>query len=148
MILVSGPEALLADRAVDAVVAHARAEDAEVEVVEVEAVRLDAAVLVELTGQSLFSSRRVAVLRNLAELPAGLATDLVRLAVEPLPDVALVLVHSGGARSKALLDQLRAAGVDGRGLPVPEAVGAAAVRDRGDEAARRFDRARGGPVPA
>ena len=71
VILVSGPEELLADRAVEAVIAHARGEDTGVEVVEVEAVRLDAAGLVELTGQSLFSSRRVAVVTDLAELATG-----------------------------------------------------------------------------
>jgi DNA polymerase-3 subunit delta len=120
VVLVSGPEALLADRAVEAVVARARAEDAGVDVAEVEAVRLDAASLVELTGQSLFSSRRVAILRDLAELPAGLASDIVRLAAEPLPDVALVLVHHGGTRSKALLDQLRAAGVEVVDCPSPK----------------------------
>jgi DNA polymerase III subunit delta len=112
VVLVSGPEALLADRAVEAVVARARAEDAGVDVAEVEAPRLDAASLVELTGQSLFSSHRVAILRDVAELPAGLASDIVRLAAEPLLEIALVLVHHGGTRSKALLDQLRAAGVE------------------------------------
>ena len=38
MTLVTGPEALLADRAVDQVVARARAEDPQVEISEIEAV--------------------------------------------------------------------------------------------------------------
>ena len=44
--LVSGPEALLADRAVDQVIARARAEDPQVEIAEIEAARLDFASLV------------------------------------------------------------------------------------------------------
>ena len=112
VVLVNGPEALLADRAVAAVVARARAEDDQVEVTETEAARLDSGRLAELTGQSLFASRRVVVLRDLPELPAESAPAVVRLATEPLPDLAVILVHPGTNRGKSLLDQLKAAKVE------------------------------------
>ena len=112
VILVSGPEALLADRAVDQVVARARTEDPQVEISEIDAVRLDSPSLVELTGQSLLSSRRVAVIRDLAELSLDLSGELAALAAEPLPDLGLVLVHRGGNKGKPLLDRLREANVD------------------------------------
>jgi DNA polymerase III subunit delta len=112
MTLVTGPEALLADRAVDQVVARARAEDPQVEISEIEAARLDFASLVELTGQSLFSNRRVAVIRDLAELPLDLSGELIRLAADPLTDLSVVLVHRGGNKGKPLLDRLREAQVD------------------------------------
>jgi DNA polymerase III subunit delta len=112
VVLVSGPEALLADRAVAAVVARARVEDDQVELTEIEAGRLDSGRLTELTGPSLFASRRVLVVRELTELPAALSGPVAALATEPLPDLALILVHPGGARGKPLLDQLRAAKVE------------------------------------
>ena len=110
--LVSGPEDLLADRAVDQVVARARAEDPQVEIAEIDAARLDFASLVEFTGQSLLSSRRVAVIRDLAELPPDLGGELTRLATQPVPDLSVVLVHRGGNKGKPLLDRLREAQVD------------------------------------
>ena len=110
--LVSGPEGLLADRAVDQVVARARAEDPQVEIAEIDAARLDFASLVEFTGQSLLSSRRIAVIRDLAELPLDLGGELTRLATQPVPDLSVVLVHRGGNKGKSLLDRLREAQVD------------------------------------
>jgi DNA polymerase-3 subunit delta len=111
VVLVSGPEGLLADRAVDELVTRARALDPEVEVTETDAVRLDAGLLAELTGGSLFSSHRVAVVRDLAQLPAELVDPMTRLATEPVDDLALALVHGGGVKGKALLDKLKKAKV-------------------------------------
>jgi DNA polymerase III subunit delta len=111
-ILISGPEALLADRAVDGVVVRARAEDPEVEITEASALRLDPAMLVEITGQSLFSTRRVTVLTDIADVASDVGGPLAELAEEPLPDLSLVLVHRGGPKGKVLLDRLAAAGVE------------------------------------
>lgn len=107
VVLVTGPESLLADRAVTAVLDRARAEDRELEVSEVEAGDLDPGTLTEITGGSLFATRRAAVIRNLANLPAELADAVVALATDPDPDIALVLVHQGGVKGKAVLDRLR-----------------------------------------
>lgn len=111
VLLVSGPESLLADRAIDELVAAARAADPEVEVTETDAARLDAGLLAELTGGSLFSSHRVAVVRDLAQLPADLVDAMTRLATAPVEDLALVLVHGGGVKGKGLLDKLKKAKV-------------------------------------
>jgi DNA polymerase III subunit delta len=104
---VVGPEALLTERAVDQVVSRARAEDASTEVAALEAGRLNANTLVEITGASLFSVKRVAVITDLGELPADLSEPLAGLVADPAEDLALVLVHRGGNRGKALLDRLR-----------------------------------------
>ncbi len=113
LILVSGPEALLAERAVDQVATRARAEDPEVEIAEANAASLDPAMLVELTGQSLFSTRRIAVVSDLGDVSLDVGEAIARLAAEePLPDVSLVIVHRGGAKGRALVDRLSAAGVE------------------------------------
>ncbi|WP_375424199.1 DNA polymerase III subunit delta [uncultured Friedmanniella sp.] len=109
--LVSGPEGLLADRAVAGLVEQIRAESPEAEVSRVDADRLDAGRFAEMTGASLFAVRRAAVVSDLAALPADLAEDVLALARSPLDDLALVLVHGGGQKGKGLLDKLKAAKV-------------------------------------
>ncbi len=102
-----GPEALLAERAVADTIRRVRSEDSDVEVSPIEAARLDAGKLTEITSPSLFSSRRAAVITELGELPAELHGAVAVLIEEPLDDLAVVLVHRGGARGKALLDRVR-----------------------------------------
>ena len=109
--LVSGPETLLADRAVEGLRAQIRAEAPDAELSEIEAVRLDAIKLAEVTNPSLFADRRAAVITDLASLPAELYPSVIQLATAPLPDLAVVLVHGGGPKGKGLLDKLKAADV-------------------------------------
>ena len=109
--LVSGPESLLADRAVSGLLEQIRTESPEAEVTRVEGDKLDPGRFAEMTSASLFAVRRAAVVTDLANLPAELADDVLALAREPLADLALVLVHGGGQKGKGLLDKLRAAKV-------------------------------------
>ncbi|WP_246186871.1 DNA polymerase III subunit delta [Microlunatus speluncae] len=106
-VLVTGPEGLLADRAVTDVLTKARNAAPEIEVTEVEAGRLDGGRLAEISGASLFSSTRAAVIRNLADLPADLNDQVLELAGVEVEDLVLVLVHGGGMKGKGLLDKLR-----------------------------------------
>lgn len=112
VVLVTGPEALLADRAVTGIVAACRLDEPQVDVAETEAIRLDPGSLATMSGGSLFASRSVVVVRDLANLPTPLTDQLLALATDPLPDLALVLVHGGGVKGKALLDKLRKAKVE------------------------------------
>ena len=109
--LVSGPESLLADRAVTALLEQVRTESPEAEVSQVDADRLDPGRFAEITSASLFAARRAAVVTDLANLPVELADDVLGLARAPLDDLALVLVHGGGQKGKGLLDKLKAAKV-------------------------------------
>lgn len=109
VVLVGGPESLLADRAVEALVSAARREDGSAEVTDIEAARLDAGSLASITGGSLFATRAVAVVRDLANLPAELTDAVAALARDPLDDLALVLVHGGGVKGKGLLDKVKKA---------------------------------------
>lgn len=106
-LLVTGPESLLADRAVADVLAKARAAAPELEVTEVEAVRLDQGRLAELASPSLFSSSRAAVIRNLSELSSDLFDPVLEIAGAKVEDLTLVLVHGGGNKGKGLLDKLK-----------------------------------------
>ena len=112
MTLISGPEALLADRAVAAIRRQILAEAPATELTEIEAARLDGGKLAEITSASLFSTQRAAVITNLAELPTELYPSLISLAGSAQPDLAMVVVHGGGQKGKGLLDKLRAQAVD------------------------------------
>lgn len=112
VVLVSGPESLLADRAVEALLSQVRREAPEVEVNEIEAVRLDGSRLAEITSASLFSARRAAVLTDLANLDPDLYDAVAALARAATEDLALVVVHGGGQKGKGLLDRLKAAGAE------------------------------------
>ena len=112
LVLISGPEALFADRAVEALCLQMRSEAPDVEVSEIEAARLDSGKLAEITGPSLFSSHRAAVITELEDLAPELDVDLVNLAAEQLPDLAIITVHRGGPKGKGLLGKLKSAGVE------------------------------------
>lgn len=109
--LIQGPEALIAERAVHELVTAATAARPDATVSRVPAASLDRGTLAEITTGSLFSSAVVAVVENLAELPAEVVDDLVGLAAQPPDEVALIVVHGGGPKGKAVLDRLRKAGV-------------------------------------
>ncbi len=109
--LIQGPESLLAERAVQQLVGQATEARPDATVSRVPAGGLDRGTLAELATGSLFSAATVVVVEQLAELPAEVADDLLALATEPGDDLALILVHEGGAKGKALLDRLRKAKV-------------------------------------
>ena len=112
VILISGPEALLAERALAEIRRQVLDEAPDVEVVETEATRLDGARLLEMTSPSLFSNQCAAVITDAAELTAELAQEVLALARTPAPELALVVVHGGGQKNKALLDGLKKAGTE------------------------------------
>jgi DNA polymerase III subunit delta len=108
--LAVGPEGLLADRAVAGVVMAARGADPDADVTEVSARDLGAAALGEHTSPSLFTTRRVLVVRDLQDADDDLGAALAAYSAAPADDVHLVLVHLGGPKGKRVLDALRKAG--------------------------------------
>lgn len=112
VVLVSGPESLLAERAVERLVGAARAERPGASINRVDAATLDAGSLAEVTGGSLFASDSIVVVQELAELPQEMFDDVALLATSPVAELALVLVHPGGVKGKNLLDRLKKAKVE------------------------------------
>src|SRR3954467_11029114 len=105
--LVSGPEEFLGERAISSVRAAVRSHDPEAEFSETMAASLTMAELGDLASPSLFSATRCVVVRGLEDLPEESAPGLLDYAASPADDVALVLVHSGGAKGSGLLTKLR-----------------------------------------
>ncbi len=112
VVLVSGPESLLAERAVDRLVRAALAERPAASVSKVDAGDLDAGGLAEVTGGSLFAEEAVVVVQQLSDLDPALFDAVLAFTVNPSDDLALVLVHPGGVKGKGLLDKLKKARVE------------------------------------
>ena len=105
--LVTGKEEFLGERTVAAVRDAVRTADAEAEFSETQGSGLTLATLGELAAPSLFSSVRCVVVRQLEDLPDESVDGLLDYAAAPADDVALVLVHSGGAKGSGVLTKLR-----------------------------------------
>lgn len=104
--LVVGDEELLTARAVSEVVRAARADDAEAEVRDLPCAELQRGDVDDALSPSLFGGRRVLVLRAAQDLPKDLHDELLA-AVEDVPEeTSVVVVHAGGAKGKALLQEL------------------------------------------
>ena len=126
--VVVGEEELLVDRAVSAIVAAAsppgardRPPDVEgTDVHDAAAAGLAPGELTALTAPSLFGGGCVVVVRGAQDAVKDLAAELTRLAAAPVPDVVLVITHSGagGAKGKALLTALASAGAARLDCPV------------------------------
>ncbi len=108
--LVTGPEELLNQRAVAAVLQAVRHADEESEVSETTADQLSMGALADLAAPSLFSAIRCVVVRGLEDLPDDTHDGLLGYAASPAEDVGLVLVHSGGQKGSGLLAKLRKLG--------------------------------------
>lgn len=107
VVLVSGPEEFLADRAVREVRALVREQDPEAEVSQTAAGELTMAALGDLAAPSLFSTTRCVTVLELEHLPEESHAGLLEYAADPAPDVALILVHGGGQKGSGLLTKLR-----------------------------------------
>ena len=110
VVLVTGPEELLAERAVDRLVAQARERDPQVEVTRIDGSAYGPGQLQLATSPSLFAEDRVVVVENVEKATDELVLEATAYVAHPESDVVLILRHGGGQRGKRLLDAVRAAG--------------------------------------
>ncbi|MDQ0376385.1 DNA polymerase III subunit delta [Amycolatopsis thermophila] len=99
--LVLGEEELLVERAVRGALTQARQEDPTAELTKVRVSDLTPPALAELVSPSLFSEGRVIVLEGAQDIGQELADAVLAYAKMPADGVVLVVVHTGGGRSKA-----------------------------------------------
>ncbi|OZM74264.1 DNA polymerase III subunit delta [Amycolatopsis antarctica] len=113
--LVLGDEELLVERAVRASLDAARAADSGAELSRVKVAELTAPMLAELVSPSLFSEGRVIVLDAAHDAGQDISDAILDYVRQPADGVTLVVVHTGGGRSKAakaLPAALRKAGAE------------------------------------
>lgn len=137
-VLVSGPEAVLAERGLAQTLDELRVGAPDLEVIAVTAGAYEAGELVLHTSPSLFGGAKCVVVHDLDEASEDLQADLLTaLAGPPEPDLTLVVLHKSGQRGKKVLDALR-----GAGARVIDAPAIKTDRDKADFAAHEFRRAR------
>ncbi|OBI99574.1 DNA polymerase III subunit delta [Mycobacterium alsense] len=115
--LVLGDEELLVERAVADVLRAVRkraggAENPDIPVNRMRAGDVDAYELAELLSPSLFADERIVVLEAAAEAGKDAAAVIASAAADLPAGTALVVVHSGGGRAKALATELQSLGAE------------------------------------
>ncbi|MET9627788.1 DNA polymerase III subunit delta [Lentzea sp. NPDC006480] len=111
--LVVGEEELLVERAVRAALEAARTVDPTADLTRVQVTDLTPPELAELVSPSLFAEGRVIVLQNAQDIGKEVADTVLSYIKAPADGVTLVVLHTGGGRSKAAKDlpgQLKKAG--------------------------------------
>lgn len=112
--LVLGDEELLVERAVGAILRdiRKRAGSDDVPVDRLRAGEVSTSELAELLSPSLFAEERLVVLEAAAEAGKDAVALIASAAADLPPGTALVVIHSGGGRAKALADQLKKLGAE------------------------------------
>ena len=103
--LLLGSESALADRALTKITAELKDENAEVTTLF--AGDVSVGEISDALSPSLFSERRALILRDLQDLIEDAKIEITRYLEQTDPTLTLVLVHKGGVKGKALLDQIK-----------------------------------------
>lgn len=127
VVLISGPEQFLADRANRTIRDALRSADPAIEVHDVDAPSYAAGELFTIASPSLFAEPRLIRVDGVDKASDALIEDAVRYLEEPAEDTTLVLRHRGGQRGKRLLDRVR--GESGQAVGAVEVVCAEIKRD-------------------
>jgi DNA polymerase III subunit delta len=107
VVLVSGPEELLAERAIRRIREALTAEDPSLEVSDLDASSAASGDLLTLASPSLFGEPRLVRVTAVERLSDAFLTEALRYLEAPADGAFVVLRHAGGMRGKKLLDAVR-----------------------------------------
>ncbi|MCU1515268.1 MAG: polymerase subunit delta [Microbacteriaceae bacterium] len=107
VVLVSGTEQFLADRAIRTLREILRAEDPSLEVSDIEADAYSPGELITLASPSLFAEPRLIRATAVEKCTDAFIAEVMAYLENPADDTYLVLRHGGGVRGKKLLDAVR-----------------------------------------
>ncbi len=125
-VLISGPEGVLAERALASILEALRAGDPDLEVIKLYAEGYQGGTLTMHASPSLFGGTKMIVVQDLEEAPDELQTDVLDYLAAPAGEVTLVVAHKSGMRGKKVLDTLKKTGA--RVIDCP------AIKSDGDKA--------------
>ena len=112
VVLVSGTENFLADRAIRSLRDFLKLEDPSLEVSDIQADSYAPGELLTLASPSLFGEPRMIRVSSVEKCSDTFLTEAIEYLQNPADDTYVVLRHGGGVRGKKLLDTLRS-GVGG-----------------------------------
>lgn len=142
LVLITGPEGVLADRGLAGVVAELRDTAPDLEVVRLYAATYEPGSLGVHASPSLFGGEKAIVVHDLDEAPDELQQDLLSFLGSPEPDITLVVTHKSGQRGKKVLDTLKKSQ-----CRVVEAPAIKSDRDKSDFVTHEFRAARRKATP-
>ena len=116
VVLVSGTESFLAERAIRSLRDLLKAEDPSLEIHDLEADQYAPGELITLASPSLFNEPRLIRVVNVEKCTDAFITETLKYLENPADDTYVVLRHAGGVRGKKLLDAVR--GGAGGGIEV------------------------------
>jgi DNA polymerase-3 subunit delta len=116
IVLVSGTETVLADRAIRQLRDILKAEDPSLEISDIDAGAYSPGQLITLASPSLFGEPRLIRVDNVEKTSDAFLDEALAYLSTPADDTYLVLRHHGGVRGKKLLDAIR--GGQGGGIEV------------------------------
>ena len=135
LVLVSGPEEVLVERAVASTIAELRHTAPGPEVIRLAAASYPPGEVGIRTSPSLFGGDRAVVVEGLDEASDELQSDLLDYFADPVGDVTLIVIHRSGQRGRKVLDLLRK-----RGARILDCPAIKSDRDKGDFVANEFRR--------
>jgi DNA polymerase-3 subunit delta len=107
VVLVSGTEEFLAERAIRQLREILKAEDPSVEISDLEADNYGPGELITLASPSLFGEPRMIRVSGVEKSTDAFIAETLHYLESPADDTYLVLRHAGGVRGKKLLDAIR-----------------------------------------
>lgn len=110
LVLVTGPESLLAERAIASTLDALRSLDPEVEYIRIDMDAYEPGQIGMNTAPSLFGGAKAVVVRGVDQAGDDAQADLLSQIEHPEADVTLIVQHGGGARGKKVLDAMKKAG--------------------------------------
>lgn len=142
LVLVSGPEEILAERALTSIRDDLRVHAPDIEIVTLEASAYEEGELGMHASPSLFGEDKAIIVRGLHEAPDHLQQDLLAFLDDPADGVTLVVVHASGNRGKRVLDTMKKSGAR-----VIDAPAIKSDRDKAQFATHEFRAARRRATP-
>jgi DNA polymerase III subunit delta len=109
-VLISGPEAVLVERAIVSTLEALRVGDPALEVIKLYAEGYEGGTLTMHASPSLFGGTTAIVVHDLDAAPDELQSDLLDYLAAPTDEITLVVTHRGGVRGKKVLDTIKKAG--------------------------------------
>lgn len=107
LVLISGAEDFLADRATQRIREMLKEQDPAVEVHDIEASSYAPGTLLTLASPSLFGEPRLIRVSHVEKCNDDFLQEMLEYVESPDRDTTVVLRHGGGVRGKKLLDRLR-----------------------------------------
>ena len=103
LILIQGPELLLADRAI----ANITSQNSDAQLLTLDAQEVELGVITDSLAPSLFGDTRVVVIKEIQELTAECSEEILDYLQDQDSNLILVLWHKGGVKGKGLVDKLK-----------------------------------------